>query len=131
MDMYTNRRDTTTEYSGPVSSALAKESRNYDAEYRQRNNDIKSSTIDGRMVPGNMSLLQADVNVRTSRLDSDLANRRPAAPAMPTITPGMHQIGELRGHQQLYSGMDTDRSDSYVLSALKSNPYAMQPLSGY
>jgi hypothetical protein len=132
MDVYTNRRDTTTEYSGAAGSALAKEVRTYDAEYRQRNNDIKSSTIDGRMVPGNMSLLQSDVNVRTSAgMERDLVNRRPAAPSMPYSTPGVSQMGELRGQQQLYSGISTDRSDAYVLSALKSNPYAMQPLTGY
>jgi len=132
MDVYTNRRDTTTEYSGVAGSALAKEVRTYDAEYRQRNNDIKSSTIDGRLVPGNMSLLQTDVNVRTSAgMERDLMNRRPAAPTMPYSTPGTSQIGELRGHQQLYGGLSADRSDSYVLSALKSNPYAIQPLTGY
>jgi len=132
MDVYTNRRDTTTEYSGVAGSALAKEVRTYDAEYRQRNNDIKSSTIDGRLVPGNMSLLQTDGNVRTSAgMERDLMNRRPAAPTMPYSTPGTSQIGELRGHQQLYGGLSADRSDSYVLSALKSNPYAIQPLTGY
>ena len=132
MDMYTNRRDTTTEYSGAAGSALAKKVRTYDAEYRQRNNDIKSSTIDGRMVPGNMSLLQSDVNVRTSAgMERDLANRRPAAPTMPYSTPGTSHMGELRGQQQLYGGMEADRSNAYVLSALKSNPYAIQPLTGY
>jgi len=132
MDVYTNRRDTTTEYGGVAGSALAKEVRPYDAEYRQRNNDIKSSTIDGRLVPGNMSLLQSDVNVRTSAgMESDLANRRQNTPNLPYVTPGFSQIGELRGQQQLYGGMEADRSNAYVLSALKSNPYAIQPLTGY
>jgi hypothetical protein len=132
MDIYTNRRDTTAEYGGPMGVVGAKEIRPYDAEYRQRNNENKSSTIAGRMVPGNMSLLQSDVNVRSSAgMESDLTNRRPAAPTLPFITPGMSQIGEVRGQQQLYGGMETDRSNAYVLSALKSNPYAIQPLTGY
>lgn len=130
MDVYTNRRDTSVEYGG--AAAGAKEVRPYDAEYRQRNNENKSSTIAGRMVPGNMSLLQSDVNVRTSAgMESDLANRRPAAPTLPFITPGVSQMGEMRGQQQLYGGMEADRSNAYVLSALKSNPYAMTPLTGY
>lgn len=130
MDMYTNRRDTSTEYGGAVSGV--KEVRPYDAEYRQRNNDIKSSTIDGRLVPGNMSLLQSDVNVRTSaNAESDLMNRRRPAPTLPYVTPGFSQMGEMRGQQQLYGGMEADRSNAYVLSALKSNPYAIQPLTGY
>jgi hypothetical protein len=130
MDVYTNRRDTTTSYGGAASGA--KELRPYDAEYRQRNNDIKSSTIDGRMVPGNMSLLQADVNVRSKPgMESDLRNRRTVTPSMPYSTPSSSMIGEMKGQQQLYSGANLDRSEAYVLSALKSNPYAMQPLTGY
>jgi hypothetical protein len=132
MDVYTNRRDTSAEYGGVAGSTLAKEVRPYDAEYRQRNNENKSSTIAGRMVPGNMSLLQADVNVRSSSgMESDLMNRRAVAPNLPFITIGASQIGEVRGQQQLYGGMESDRSNAYVLSALKSNPYAIQPLTGY
>lgn len=130
MDVYTNRRDTSTEYGGAASGS--KEVRPYDAEYRQRNNENKSSTISGRMVPGHMSLLQTDVNVKTSaNMESDLMNRRPAAPTMPFITPGFSQMGEMRGQQQLYGGMEMDRNNAYILSALKSNPYAIQPLTGY
>ena len=132
MDVYTNRRDTTTSYGGIAGAALAKEVRPYDAEYRQRNNENKSSTIDGRMVPGNMSLLQADVNVRSKTgMESDLRNRRLSTPSMPYSTPSASQIGQMKGQQQLYSGANLDRSDAYVLSSLKSNPYAMQPLTGY
>ena len=131
MDLYTHRRDTTTEYGGVAGTAFAKEVRPYDAEYRQRNNENKSSTINGRMVPGNMSLLQTDVNVRTSRIDGDLVNRRTITPSMPYATPSASQMGEMQGQQQLYSGSSLDRNESYVLSALKSNPYAMQPLTGY
>ena len=130
MDVYTNRRDTSVQYGGAAGGA--KEVRPYDAEYRQRNNENKSSTIAGRMVPGNMSLLQSDVNVRSSAgMESDLMNRRPIAPTLPYITPGTSQMGEMRGQQQLYGGTGLDRSESYVLSALKSNPYAIQPLTGY
>jgi len=129
MDVYTNRRDTSVEYGGAASGS--KEVRTYDAEYRQRNNDNKSSTIDGRMVPGSMSLLQTDVNVRNSNLDADLVNRRQNMPTMPFITPGIPQMGEMKGQQQLYGGSGLDRNEAYVLSALKSNPYAMTPLTGY
>lgn len=130
MDLYTNRRDTTTSYGG--AAAGAKELRPYDAEYRQRNNENKSSTIDGRLVPGNMSLYQADVNVRSSaNTESDLRNRRTVNPTLPYSTPSVSQMGQMQGQQQLYSGANLDRSEAYVLSALKSNPYAIQPLTGY
>lgn len=130
MDMYTNRRDTTTSYSGAMGTVLAKESRNYDAEYRQRNNDIKSSTIDGRMVPGNMSLMQGDINMRNKTLDNDLVSRRQANASMPYATPDASKMGRVTGAQQLYSNVELDRNESYVLSSLKSNPYAMRHLNG-
>ena len=131
-DVYTNRRDTSAEYGGIAGATSAKNPRTYDAEYKQRNNEIKSSTIDGRMVPGNMSLFQSDVNVRTNiRMESDLTNRRQNIPNLPYMIPSTSQMGQTRGQQELYSGMEADRSDAYVLSALKSNPYAIQPLTGY
>lgn len=132
MDIYTNRRDTSVAYSGAAGSALAKESRTYDAEYHQRNNDIKSSTIEGRMVPGHMSLLQSDVNVRSNvGMESDLMNQRHAAPTMPFITPSLFSDGRDERAATIIWGVNLDRSDTYVLSALKSNPYAMTPLTGY
>lgn len=129
MDVYTNRRDTTTSYSGGIGTTLAKESRTYDAEYRQRNNDIKSSTIDGRMVPGNMSLMQGDINMRNKTLDNDLISNRAGAASMPYATPDASKMGRVTGAQQLYSSTGIDRNESYVLSSLKSNPYAMRPLN--
>ena len=129
MDRYTNRRDTTTSYGGVMGTTLAKESRTYDAEYRQRNNDIKSSTIDGRMVPGNMSLMQGDINMRNKTLDNDLVSRRAANASMPYATPDASKMGRVSGAQQLYSNVELDRNESYVLSSLKSNPYAIRPLN--
>ena len=129
MDIYTNRRDTTTSYSGAMGTTLAKQSRTYDAEYRQRNNDIKSSTIDGRMVPGNMSLMQGDINMRNKTLDNDLVSRREANASMPYATPDASKMGRVTGAQQLHSTSGIDRNESYVLSSLKSNPYAMRPLN--
>jgi hypothetical protein len=130
MDLYTNRRDTTTSYGGAIGTTLAKESRNYDAEYRQRNNENKSSTIDGRMVPGNMSLMQGDINMRNKTLDNDLVARRAANASMPYATPDASKMGRVTGAQQLYSNVELDRNESYVLSSLKTNPYAMRPLNG-
>lgn len=129
MDKYTNRRDATASYSGAMGTTLAKQSRTYDAEYRQRNNDIKSSTIDGRMVPGNMSLMQGDINMRNKTLDNDLLSRRSANASMPYATPDASKMGRVTGAQQLYATTGIDRNESYVLSSLKSNPYAMRPLN--
>ena len=56
--------------------AGTRQTTSYEAGYNQRNNDIKSSTIDGYMVKGNMSLLNSDMNVRQKERDDMLKNNR-------------------------------------------------------
>ncbi len=103
----------------------AKEARTYDAEYAQRNNDIKSSTIDGRMVPGNMSLMQGDIHMTSKARETKMLNKRPAAPSMPYQSPDMTNYGKLHGSQSLYSTIQMDRTKPEILDALKSNPYTL------
>jgi hypothetical protein len=103
----------------------ARQTRAYDAEYNQRNNDIKSSTIDGRMVPGNMSLMNGNINMTGKAKDAHLQNSRAVNPSMPMPPPSMETMGRLQGKQSLYSGMQTDRVSPDLLSALKGNPYAL------
>ena len=100
--------------------------RPYDAEYNQRNNDIKSSTIQGRLVPGNMSLMNGDVNMRQKQMDQFLVNNRSAAPNMPYMSPDVQNMGKSQGNQMgLYSGIHVDRNTPDIMSALKSNPYTL------
>ena len=103
-----------------------REARPYDAEYRQRNNDVKSATIQGRMVPGNMSMLNHDVNVKTKDKTSQLAKQRAPVPVIAKQSPGLDTMGRLQGKQELYSGIQQDRNQRDILSALKKNPYALQ-----
>jgi hypothetical protein len=56
------------------------EPRPYDAEYRQRNNDVKSSTIKGRMVPGNMAMLNHDATLKSCDRTDTLTNRSAPVP---------------------------------------------------
>jgi hypothetical protein len=106
--------------------------RTYDAEYKQRNNDVKSSTIDGRMVPGNMSLMNGDINMRQVSRDSSLINNRAVAPTMPYQTPDIANMGRLAGSQgsSLYQNIQLDRNSPEVLSALSSNPFALSVTRG-
>lgn len=101
--------------------------RTYDAEYRQHNNDIKSSTIDGRLVPGNMSLFNNQTNIREGDRVSYVRNDRPPAPApvLATQSPGLDTMGRLQGKQQLYSQIQADRTMPDIMSQLKGNPYAL------
>jgi len=121
-----NERDTTTDffYAG-VSSAAARtvQPRVNDAEYNQRNNDIKSSTIEGRMVPGNMNLLGTDVNMRNR--EGELANTRPLAMTnVPTQLFTTNQMGKPGLETKpLYQNIELDRNNPEILSAFRSNPY--------
>lgn len=124
------QRDSTTDiyYAGNSSAGSnARQPRTYDAEYRQRNNDIKSSTIDGRMVPGNMSLMNGDINMYAKNKDSFLTNTRAVMPSMPYESPSANSMGKLQGTSNpLYQNIQMDRNSSDIMTALKSNPYTIQ-----
>ena len=124
------QRDSTTDiyYAGNSSAGSnSRQPRTYDAEYRQRNNDIKSSTIDGRMVPGNMSLMNGDINMSAKNKDPFLTNTRAVMPSMPYESPSTGSMGKLQGTSNpLYQNIQMDRNSSDIMSALKSNPYTIQ-----
>lgn len=128
------QRDSTTDvyYAGNSSAgANSRQPRPYDAEYRQRNNDIKSSTIDGRMVPGNMSLMNGDINMYAKNKDPYLTNTRAVMPSMPYEAPSTQSMGKLQGTSNpLYQTIQLDRNSSDIMSSLKSNPYTLNVLNG-
>jgi len=129
-----NERDTTTEYFYSGSAAASGEgARTYDAEYRQRNNDIKSSTIQGRMVPGGMSLLNGQVNMQQRPQEKMLRNDRPVDGMRSyTAPPSMDTMGAVQGHGNLslYQGQQLDRNNGDVLAQLKGNPYTLNVVNG-
>ena len=121
-----NERDTTTDffYTGGSSAAAGTvQPRTYDAEYNQRNNDIKSSTIEGRMVPGNMSLLGTDMNMRNR--EGELQNTRPLAMTnLPNQLFTTNQMGQPGLETKpLYQNIELDRNSPEILNAFRSNPY--------
>jgi hypothetical protein len=120
-------RDTTAVFYAGGSSAAdgAKLPRTYDAEYNQRNNDIKSSTINGRMVPGKMDLFNGDINMRNKTNDNMLKNNRAiAVTAGPKLYYSPEQMGvKTTGDQSLYQNIQIDRNSPEILEALKQNPY--------
>jgi hypothetical protein len=128
----TNRQDTTDfYYSGIGGTTMAKEPRPYDAEYKQHNNEIKSSTIANRTPGGNMALFNGDINMRNKTLDNDLIMRRQAMPSMPYQSPDVQQLGRMSGSQPLYSGLHLDRNAPEILGVLQSNPYHIRSTNGY
>ena len=128
----TTRETTSDYYYSGIAGGDRKGTRTYDAEYKQRNNDVKSSTIDGRMVQGNMSLMNGNINMRQVERDSSLANRRAVAPMMPYQSPDVANMGRVAGNQgsSLYQNIQLDRNSPEVLSALSSNPFALNVTRG-
>lgn len=110
---------------GSSASQGTQEMRSYQAEYNQRNNDIKSSTIKGRMVPGNMKLTNHNINMKPAVRDQALKNERPLTATMPYQAPSVNTIGvSASNNNSLYDGINNDRNDMSIMDALKGNPYA-------
>ena len=121
-------RDTTSVFYAGGSSAgeRYRNGRSYEAEYNQRNNDIKASTIDGRMAPGNMAIFTGDVNMSTNNRDYYLKNQYAVTPNGPKNTANLATFGEvLRSPKELNPGIQMDRTTPDILSALSGNPYVI------
>jgi hypothetical protein len=128
-DIHTFRQDTSDYYYSGNSSAVAGATNmpTFTAERNQRNNDIKSATIDGRMVPGNMKLMNGDITMRVKTRDNVMKNNRSsvATPTNPQ-TPSVNNMGRLQGGDTLYKNIQMDRNTADITSTLKGNPYALQ-----
>ena len=119
-------------YSGNAGAgAGTRKTTSYEAGYNQRNNEVKSSTIDGRLVKGNMSLLNTDINMRQKSRDDQLKNARPLTGNMPYRTPDVNTMGRVAGNERnLYSNIQMDRTNPEIMSSLQSNPYVVDHRKG-
>ena len=104
--------------------------RPYDAEYRQHNNEVKSSTIAGRLVPGNMAIMNNHMNITQKDRNDDLAINRAPVPVLNYQSPSADQFGQLQGKQTLYSNIQLDRNQGDVLKSLQGNPYVLNMTKG-
>ena len=129
-----NNRQTTGDFyyaGGAGAGAGTREMTSYEANYRQQNNDIKSSAIQGRLVPGNMSLLNSNVNVEQVNRDDLLRNNRAVAGTMPYLSPDAQTMGRVAGNSNtLYSTIQLDRNTADITSALQGNPYVVNYKNG-
>ncbi len=122
----TNRQETGDFfYAGNAGAgAGTRQTSSYIAEYNQRNNDIKSSTIDGRLAPGNMKLVNNDMNIRNKDRHETFQNKRAVVGNMPSQIPETTHMGRLAGSENaLYSNINLDRNNKDVTQMLSSNPY--------
>lgn len=123
----TNREDTSIEYMGGAGAGDGtRQMTSYESGYNQRNNDIKSSTIDGYMVKGNMNMLNSNVNMREKTRDDSLRNTRAVAGTMPYQSPDVGNMGRLAGGaNSLYANINVDRNTPDIMDTLKQNPYVV------
>lgn len=99
--------------------------RQYDAVYRQTNNESKEKSIAGRMNQGNAKNFNSNVNMSVSKLESDRENNRLWAPqAVIRNGPSMQTHGQMSSMPQYYdNSMNNNRLDAGLLQAFKENPY--------
>jgi hypothetical protein len=121
---------------GSSASGDRRQMRAYDAEYRQRNNDIKAQTIDGRMQQGNMSLLNNNVNIRAYDRSPNLQQtERAPIPSgnrgVNSVTPSLDAMGAFSlQNKPTVEQSQSNRMDGAMLKAqLQGNPYALQPFA--
>jgi hypothetical protein len=129
----TNRQETGNHmYIGTAGAgAGTREMKSYESGYNQRNNDIKSSTIQGYMVKGNMSMMNSDITMRQRTRDESLKNERAIMGTMPAQSPSMDNMGRLAGNDNsLYANIHMDRNTPDITNMLKSNPYVVNYKNG-
>jgi hypothetical protein len=99
--------------------------RQYDAVYRQTNNEAKEKSIAGRVNQGNAKHFNSQINVTMAKLDSDRENNRLWAPqAVIRNGPSVQTYGKIAQVPQYYDQCQgCERIAPDLLNAFKENPY--------
>jgi hypothetical protein len=119
-----NQRDTTTGCSQFNGMGSNYGSRQYDADYRQTNNESKEKSIVGRTNAGNTSTFNSNINMTMSKLDSDRDNNRLWAPqAVIQNGPSVQTYGKSSMPQYYDECQGCNRIDPTLLEAFVKNPY--------
>lgn len=120
------QRDTTSceYYTAAGGYATGYGDMNYDAAYRQHNNDIKSQTIMNRPNPGGTQIFNQQMNIHCKD-DCDRFSGRvnPAFSKLSALPPSVQTYGAIHVPQYYNECAGCDRIDGNILSAFKSNPY--------
>jgi hypothetical protein len=97
---------------------------NYDAAYRQHNNDIKSQTIYNRPNQGGTQIFNQQINMHCKD-DCDRFSGRvnPAYSNLSSLPPSVQTYGAVRAPQYYNECYGCDRINPDILSAFKNNPY--------
>ena len=119
----TNRQTTNYSSYGNVGNNLGGD-RNYDAAYRQHNNDIKSQTIKNRTAQGGTQMFNQNMNVSIAKQDTNCMDNRPFGPVSNITKPiAPETYGKYTPPQQLDMSIETQRNQPDILDAFRKNPY--------
>ena len=98
--------------------------RQYDAVYRQTNNQVKEKSVVARTNQGNAKHFNSQMNVTMSKLDSDRENNRLWAPqSILNAGPSMQTHGRANMPQYYDNCQGCERIAPDILNAFKENPY--------
>jgi hypothetical protein len=104
--------------------------KDYSADYRQTNNELKEPTTYSRTNHGSTQTFNPQMNMNTAKLDDDRVNNRQWVPsAMPQMYAHKEMLGETYKPPDMATNID-DRLNSNLLDAFKANPYT-QSLQSY
>jgi len=121
------QRDTTSSeyYTAAGGYATGYGDMNYDAAYRQHNNDIKSQTIANRPNQGGTQIFNQQMNLTTVPCDTNHLDGRfnPAFSRLSGLPPSMQTYGAIRAPQYYNECASCDRIQPDILTAFKNNPY--------
>jgi hypothetical protein len=98
---------------------------NYDAAYRQHNNDIKSQSILNRPNQGGTQIFNQQMKLSNIKDDSDRFNGRmnPANSRITTLPPSVSTYGAVNVPQYYNESAGCDRINPEILTAFRNNPY--------
>ncbi len=120
----TNQRDTVNH--NQLMGASSKHGvRQYDAVYRQTNNEAKEKSIAGRMNQGNAKHFNSNINMTVSKSDKDRENNRLWAPQSVIANgPSAQTHGRMSTTPQYYDTTEqNNRISGDLLQAFKNNPF--------
>jgi hypothetical protein len=121
------QRDTTSceYYTAAGGYATGYGDMNYEAAYRQHNNDIKSQTIVNRPNQGGTQIFNQQMHLSTIKSDSDRMDGRvnPAFSRLSGLPPSTNTYGAIRAPQYYNECQMCDRIQPDILTAFKNNPY--------
>lgn len=98
---------------------------NYEAAYKQHNNDIKSQTIMNRPNQGGTQIFNQQMHLSTIKSDTDRLDGRvnPAFSKLSGLPPSVQTYGAIRTPQYYNECASCERIQPDILNAFKNNPY--------